>query len=147
MFVGCLFVFFVQLSRWKRRAEELEGLQRVVSSPEGFAFDSSNSETEASRCTESMDPSVSPGASDLPLAALDPATTPKRKQTEERHELEEAGREAATSSLQQELSEAKETLAMMEEEVATAVLAAREQGVKRAAAESRVKSLQVRKET
>ncbi len=47
------------------------------------------------------------------------------------------------SALQQELSEAKETLGMMEEEVTTAVAAAREQAVKRIAAESRVKSLQV----
>lgn len=120
----------------------------MVSSPEGFAFSSTNSETEASHCTESGEPSVSPGASAPPLAALDPVTTtPERKRQEERCEVEEAGREAVTSSLRQELSEAKETLAMMEEELATAVLAAREQGVERAAAESRVKSLQVRKET
>lgn len=50
----------------------------------------------------------------------------------------------ARSALQQELSEAKETLGMMEEEVVTAVAAAREQAVKRIAAESRVKSLQVK---
>lgn len=131
-----MFVSFVQVSRWKRRAEEPEGLQRVVSSPEGFAFDSSTSETE---------PSVSPGTSGLPFAALDPVTTPERNQQEERHELEEAQREAVTTSLREELSEVKETLAMMEEELATAVLAAREHGVQRAAAESRVKSLQVRK--
>lgn len=134
------------MSRWKRRAEELEGLQRVVSSPEGFAFSSSNSETEASHCTESVEPSVSPRAWRLPLAALDLATTtPQRKQQDERRVVEEAGRDAVSSSLRQELSEAKETLAMMEEELTTAVLALREQGAERAAAESRVKSLQVMK--
>lgn len=137
----------VQVSRWKRRAEELESLQRVVSSPEGSAFSSSNSETGTSHCTESVEPSVSPRASGPRLAAPDPATTPAREQKEERYELEEARHEAVTSSLRQELSEAKETLAMMEEEVATAVLAAREQVAGRVAAETRVKSLQVRKET
>lgn len=135
------------MSRWKCRAEELEAFQRVASSPEGFAFDSSTSETEASHGTESVEPPVSPRVSGLPFAAFDPVTTRTRKQREERHEVEEARHEAATNSLRQELSEAKETLAMMEEELATAVLAAREQGVERAAAESRVKSLEVRKET
>lgn len=117
----------------------------MASSPEGFTF-YSNSETEASHCAESMEPSFSPKASGLPVAAVEPATTPKRMQQKEPHGSEEAGREAVTNSLRQELSEVKESLAMMEEELAMAVSAAREQGVERAAAENLVKSLQVRRD-
>eukprot|EP00752_Nemacystus_decipiens_P013478 g11937.t1 len=132
-----------QVSRWKCRAEELEDLQRVASSPGGFAFGSSNSETEASQCTESNEPSASPKASGLKPAALHPVMkTPERRNQQERRDVEEAGRDVETNSLRQELSAAQETLAMMEEELATVVLVAREQGVQRAAAEGRVKSLQ-----
>lgn len=140
-------ILLVQVSRWKRRAEELENLQQVVSSPERSAFDSSNSETETSQCTDSIEPLRSPRVEGgAPLGTLDPVPAPFRKQKEEQEEVEGGGDEAARNALRQELSEVKENLALMAEEVATAVLAAREQAVKRVAAESRVGSLQVREE-
>jgi len=142
----CLvFVSWAQVSRWKHRAEELEKLQRVASSPERSAFySSSTSETEASHCSKSLDSHwMESGA--LP-PSNDQGKSPKRNQEgETQSELDEGGDAVARSDLQEELSEAKETLGMMEEEVATAVAAAREQAVKRIAAESRVKSLQVKK--
>lgn len=131
---------WIQLSRWKRRAEQLEILQRAVSSPERSAFDSSNSETEANECTNPAEPLLSHRMEDgAPLGPLDPVPVPFRKQKDV-----EGGQEAVKNTLQQELSEAKENLAMMQEELAAAVLTAREQAVKRVAAESRVGSLQVR---
>lgn len=132
------------MSRWKSRAEELENLQRVASSPERSAFDSSNSETEASQCTNPIEPLLSPRVEEgAPLATLDPVPAPSQKLKAGPKELE-GGDQAANDVLRQELSEAQEKMAMMEEEVAAAVLAAREQAVKRVAAESRVGSLQVR---
>lgn len=141
--VGSLFISLVQVSRWKSRTEELENLQRMASSPERSAFDGSNSEMEASQSTNPIEPLLSPRVEDgAPLGTLDPVPAPHQQQKEEPKELERD--KAATNALRQELSEAKENLAMMEEEVAAAVLAAREQAVKRVAAESRVGSLQVR---
>ncbi|CBJ32564.1 FkbM family methyltransferase [Ectocarpus siliculosus] len=132
-----------QVSRWKRRAEELENLQRVASSPERSAFDGSSSETEPSRCTESVEPLPSPTMEGgPPLAAEAIPTTVFQEEKEEHEKVLGDGHEAEIHSLRQELSEAKKSLVMKGEEVAAAVLEARQQAAMRAAAESCVEGLQ-----
>lgn len=133
------------MSRWKRRAEELESLQRVVSSP-GSAFDSSTSETDPSVRTdpaETLDPSTPGGMTPLALAEQS-ASPPQDKKDGGR--WVEGEREGSASALRQELCEAKETVAMMAEELAAAALAVHEEAAKRVAAEDRVESLQVSRE-
>ncbi|CAM9111795.1 unnamed protein product [Ectocarpus sp. 12 AP-2014] len=136
-----------QVSRLKRRTEELENLQRVASSPERSAFDGSSSATEPCRCTESVEPLPSPTMEGgLPLAAEASPTTVFQEEEEEHKKVLGDGQEAEIHSLRQELSEAKKSLVMKGEEVSAAVLEARQQAAMRAAAESCVEGLQKKAE-
>ncbi|CAM9692981.1 unnamed protein product, partial [Hapterophycus canaliculatus] len=129
----------IAVSRWKRRAEELENLQRVVSSPEPSAFDSSISETEPSSCTEPAE-TVGPSSPVGSTSAKQSVSPPQTRK--EQDALVKGGRGFSACALRQQLCEAKETLAMMAEELAAAALAVHEHAAKRAAAEDRVKNLQ-----
>lgn len=147
MFVVFSSICFAQVSRWKRRAEELENLQRVASSPERSAFDGSSSETEPSRCTESVEPLASPTLEGGPPLAAEASTAIIFEQEKAEHEkVLGNGQEAEIHSLRQELSEAKKLLVIKGEEVAAAVLEARQQAAMRAAAESCVEGLQASEE-
>lgn len=140
-------ICFAQVSRWKRRAEELENLERVASSPERSAFDGSSPETEPSRCTHPVEPLPSPTMeAGPPLAAEASKTAIPQEEKKEHEKVLGDGQEAEMHSLRQQLSAAKKTLVIKGEEVAAAVLEAREQAAKRAAAESCVESLQASEE-
>lgn len=77
-------------------------------------------------------------------AAVDPAAMPLMQQREGRGGVLLEGLQDANNALRQELLEAKEKMLVLKEEVASAMLAAREQASKRMASEVRVKSLEVR---
>ncbi|CAM9167287.1 unnamed protein product [Scytosiphon promiscuus] len=124
------------VSRWKRRAEELENLQRVLSSPEPSAFDSSTSETNPNSCTGEADTfGTSSLGGNVPLTPVEQSTSPA--QNDEDHDAS-----VSVSMLRQQLCESRETLAMAAEELTAAELAVQDQTVKRIAAENRVKNLQ-----
>lgn len=129
-----------QVSRWKRRAEELEQIQRV-SSPEGPAsFDTSERDASfGGGYVEPPSPIVERLRGTASLSAAPPAVSLLGNQ-----EVAVEGLQASNEALREELSEAKESLLMAGEEVAAAVLAARGQAVKVDAAEARVKNLEVR---
>lgn len=78
------------------------------------------------------------------LRAADPAAMPLMQRREGQGDALIAGLQDANSELRQELLEAKEKVLGMKDEVAAAMLAAREQASKRMASEVRVKSLEVR---
>ncbi|CAM9470440.1 unnamed protein product [Ectocarpus fasciculatus] len=81
-----------------------------------------------------------------PLAAEASKTAIPPEEKKEHEKVLGDGQEAEMHSLRQELSAAKKTLVIKGEEVAAAVLEAREQAAKRAAAESCVESLQASEE-
>lgn len=117
-----------------------------MSSPEPSAFDSSTSETEPSSCADpaaTVHPSR-PGGN-TPLAPTEQSIFPSQNRQEQETSVGE-GRDVSASVPRQQLCEAKETLAMMAEELAAAELAAHEQAAKRVAAEDRVNDLQVSQE-
>lgn len=80
------------------------------------------------------------------LRAVDPATMPPVQRSEELGEVSLEGLQDENKALRQELLEAKKSLLVLKEEVAAAMLAAREHASKRMASEVRVKSLEVREE-
>lgn len=110
-----------------------------------MCFDS-DSDTQASNCAGPVGALVS--VAEQADGALSPAaaaevTTSTVAQDEEQDESVAEGLDKAIDVLRQELLEAKEALLMAREEVASAVLVAREDAVKRTAAEARVKTLEV----
>lgn len=78
------------------------------------------------------------------LNAVDPEAVPLMQRREGRGDVLLEGLQDANGALRQELLEAKEKTLVLKEEVAAAMLAAREQASKRMASEVRVKSLEVR---
>ena len=84
-----------------------------------------------------------PGTGEV-LRAVDPATMPPVQRREEQGEVLLEGLQEKNNALRQEVLEAEENMLVLKEEVAAAMLAAREQASKRMASEVRVKSLEVR---
>lgn len=133
------------MSRWKRRAEELERLQRV-SSPDGTATFGSVSDTEASTPAASAgraSPGADRGASEV--QPLDPAAEEVAASVTNQED-DRAAKEildAKFKSIQLEVLETREALSMAGEEAMTAVTALRDETRKRIEAQAREESLQV----
>ena len=138
---------FTQISRWKRRSEELEHLQqRSPVNPDPF---DSISETSSSVDSASVSPRPFARSHDAeetsPGGRAEIPTVPPCKEGDERSDVALAAEAAQTTieKLERDLSKAKEALSIAEEEAATARRENAEEKLKRTAAESRVKALEV----